>query len=285
MRFAITATDRYLGVFEAFLNAGWKPVKLFTAPVDNRMSHNKEVIKKAQTLEIPIQLSRLQDIDLEDLKNRGCEILIVASYQWRIGDWGRYLPYAVNFHPSPLPAGRGPYPLIKAVLDGWDHWGVTCHKLASKLDAGDILAQERFPLAGDECHESIDIKTRLAARKLAARVAARFEPLWHAASPQGEGSYWKLHSDADRMLDFNQPVADILRRIRAFGEHECVARVRDRVVFIRRAIGWQETHDLPPGGVTLNSTQRLVVTAGDGYIALLEWSVVGPDAQLGKTGR
>ena len=43
-RFAITATDRYLGVFKAFVEAGWAPVKLFTAPTDDRLFHNKATI-------------------------------------------------------------------------------------------------------------------------------------------------------------------------------------------------------------------------------------------------
>jgi len=59
MRFAITATDRYLNIMQAFLGRGWTPVKLFTTPVDQRVHRNKEVIELAQKLKVDVQLSRL----------------------------------------------------------------------------------------------------------------------------------------------------------------------------------------------------------------------------------
>jgi methionyl-tRNA formyltransferase len=285
MRFAITLTDRYLGIFDAFLNAGWEPVKLFTAPVDNRMYHNKASVERAQKLGIPIQLSRMSDEDLADMQRQRVDALIVASYQWKIGDWERYVPFAVNFHPSPLPVGRGPYPLIRAITDGFTEWGVTCHKLSEEFDKGDIIAQDRFALAPDECHESLDLKIQFASRRLAERVANNFEPLWHVATPQTEGSYWKLFTEAERTLDFNRPLADLLRQIRAFGEHECYATINDTKVYVRRAIGWQESHRFKPGHLVLSSTMRLVVAAADGLIGLLEWSVVAPDVPMGKIGR
>ena len=105
-RFAITATDRYLGVFKAFVEAGWQPVKLFTAPTGERISHNKATIAYARSLGLDIQLSPLDQAAMVDLQARDCELLVLASYQWRIGDWAPYLRYAINFHPSPLPRYR-----------------------------------------------------------------------------------------------------------------------------------------------------------------------------------
>ena len=126
MRFAITCVDRYIGVLDALLAAGWTPVKLFTVPLHSPLDSNRLVFEKARSLGIPAQVSRLEKDDLEDLARRGCQALIVASYDWRIGDWRPYLPHAVNFHPSPLPVGRGPYPAVRAILDGFENWGVSC---------------------------------------------------------------------------------------------------------------------------------------------------------------
>jgi hypothetical protein len=36
MRFAITATDRYFGVLEAFISSGWQPLKVFTSGLDDQ---------------------------------------------------------------------------------------------------------------------------------------------------------------------------------------------------------------------------------------------------------
>src|ERR1700677_239792 len=117
MRFAITATDRYIGVFQALIDRGWRPLKVYTTPVDGRLHHNTAVIELARKLGIDAQISRLSNDNLRELADRGCEALVVASYRWRIGDWRPYLRRAVNFHPSPLPRARGPYPAPVAILE------------------------------------------------------------------------------------------------------------------------------------------------------------------------
>src|ERR1039458_8991544 len=91
MRFAMTCTDRYIGVFETFMKIGWTPIKLFTVPVDNRIEHNSAVIARAKSLHIPVQMSRIEEADLEPLAQNDCDALFVAGYDWRIPDWPRHL--------------------------------------------------------------------------------------------------------------------------------------------------------------------------------------------------
>jgi len=103
MRFAITASDTSYSVFNAFLKAGWEPVKLFVFSTQGSLDSNHKVIELAESRKISVQLSRMTQVDLRELAERECEVLIVANYQWRIGNWRPYLKHAVNFHPSPLP--------------------------------------------------------------------------------------------------------------------------------------------------------------------------------------
>ena len=203
MRFAISAVDRYLGIFESFVKAGWQPLKLFTHPLRDAVFANQQaVIAYAEQNKAAIQLSPITEQDLQDLHSQGCDILIVASYDHKIPEWSTFLRYAINFHASPLPHGRGAYPVARAILDGWDHWGVTCHKLTAAFDEGDILKTVRFPLEADECHESLDLKIQMAAKTLAAYVAYQFAPLWEQAQPQENGSYWPKTKMMDRVIDF-----------------------------------------------------------------------------------
>jgi methionyl-tRNA formyltransferase len=283
VRFAITATDRYLGVFQAFVERGWQPLKLFTTPVDNRMHHHRAVIDYAARLKIDVQLTRLDEQSLRQLSEVGCEALVVASYQWRIGDWRPYLKYAVNFHPSPLPLGRGPYPLPGAILENLPAWGVSCHKLESDFDTGDVLRSELFPLAEDEDHDSLDLKMQLAARRLAANVATHFESDWHGAIAQSGGSYHSLWTQEERQLDFTQSVEQILRRVRAFGPIETLVVVSGALLFVRRAVGWRESHNLKPGQVVQVNQQTMIFAVADGYIGLTEWSLIDPAARAAAT--
>lgn len=258
MRFALTATDRYLGVLNAFLSEGWELIKLFTAPVDNRMHHHGAVIAVAAKMGVPIQLSRLTQDDLEALAWDGCDALVVASYQWRIPDWKSRLLYCINFHPAPLPEGGGPYPAVKALLDQQPTWGVSCHKVAHDFDAGDLLATD---------------------------VARNFREYWDQASPQDEGSYYKFWSEQDRTLDFTDSVQSILRKARAFGLFECLAMVNETTIFAKRVVGWEEEHFYTPGTLVHTGHLSLVVAAGDGFVGIVEWSLYSPDATTGSVRR
>jgi methionyl-tRNA formyltransferase len=233
-------------------------------------------------LGIPVQLSPIQEADFKDLARSGCDILVVASYNHRIGDWKSHFKYAVNFHPSPLPLGRGPYPIVKAIRDRYKFWGVTCHKLSPEFDAGDILACERFPLSCDESHESLDLKTQMAAKRLAANVAARFVALWDGAQPQLGGHYWKIWTDGDKTINFDESVDNILLQLRSFGAHETFAYVNGFKIRVRRAIGWNEPHFNIPGTTVHTYNATVVVAAKNGYIALIEWGLEGAPAQLSQ---
>jgi methionyl-tRNA formyltransferase len=285
MRFAVTATDRYLGIFQALVERGWTPLKVFTTPVDDRLHHNKAVIDFAQQLRLDVQISRLTPDNLRELADRGCDVLVVASYKWRIGDWRPHLKYAVNFHPSPLPYGRGPYPAPAPILEQAGTWAVACHKLEHEFDTGDVLKTCAFPMSAQDDHDSVDLKIQLAGRRLAVDIAEHFVDLWNAATPQSGGSYYPLWSDADRRLDFSRPVAAILRQVRAFGPIECIAQLNDATLYVRRAVGWIEPHGIPAGTVTYVNGLSLVVAAADGYIGLTEWSLIKADAMTGSLRR
>jgi methionyl-tRNA formyltransferase len=285
MRFAITATDRYLNVFRSFVERGWTPLKVFTGKVDNRLHRNSEVIDFARQLNADVQISRLTEANLRALAEAGCEALVVASYEWRIGDWSPYLKYAVNFHPAPLPRGRGPYPLPAAILEDAPTWGVSCHKVAPEFDSGDILKGIEFPLSPGEDHNSLDLRIQLVAQRLAADVADHFVEYWNVARPQGAGTYYPKWSEADRHLDFAQPVEQILRRVRAFGPIECIAHLNNTMLFVQRAVGWTEPHQLKPGTVVHVNSLAFVVAVADGYIGLTDWSLIAADAVIGTTRR
>ena len=285
MRFAITVTDRYIGVLESLLDRAWRPLKIFTTVVDNRLHRNTAVIELARRRNVEVQISRLSADNLRDLGQLGCEALIVASYRWRIGDWRPHLPRAVNFHPSPLPFGRGPYPLPAAILGQARSWAVTCHKVEHEFDAGDILASRDFPLGEHEDHDSLDLRVQLAARQLSADVAEHFEAYWQGARAQGSGTCFPSWTARERALDFSRTVAELLRQVRAFGPLECIARLNNTDFFVRRAVGWNESHRVPVGTVTYINSLAMVVAAADGFIGLTEWSLIDQDRVTGTIRR
>lgn len=274
MKFAIATSDYYLGLFDAFVAAGWTPVRLFAFKSDDEFCAWQATALYAEQLGIETQFTKITVNDLAELREQGCEALIIASYPWRVPEWRPYLSFAVNFHCSPLPLARGPYPIIRAITENWDSWAVTCHQVTQEFDQGDILDTESFKLQHDECHESLFFKVRMAANRLAARVACNLPRLWANAVPQKEGSYWGLPTPRERTLDFSRTTDQLLRLVRAFGKNGSFACIDNKLIRFQQAVGWVEEHDNCPGTVVDRFNQSVVVAASDGYIGIIDFKVV-----------
>jgi methionyl-tRNA formyltransferase len=284
MRFAFAGIDFLGDVFQALVDEGWEPVKLFTRPCDSLYDFNDVTVGLARSLRLPIQSSRIRPSDLVDLKQLGCDALVVAGYPWLIKDWETQLPYGINFHPSPLPIARGPYPLFQAILDEWKEWGMTAHALAPAFDTGAIVAQERFALSPVETHDTLLAKCQMAAKNLATVLAADLPRLWAEAQPQSGGSYWPRITERRRTLDWMKDVDAILRTVRAFGSIESIAQVSGKRVYLWEASGWTEAHRYRPGTLVHKHRRHLVMAARDGFVQLTGWSTL-PSERARDTGR
>lgn len=277
MRFAIATIDRYQIVLDAFVEAGWEPVKIFST---NRLSprdSNTALLSRAERLGVPIQLSRIQPNDLTDLARAGCIALVVAGHPWRVPDWRTQLPYAINFHPSLLPDARGPYPLCRAIREQRREWGVSCHQIEPDFDTGAVLAQSRFDMHPEETHETLDLKVQLSIAPLAMQVARQLPTLWTHATPQRGGDYWPFDIESDRTIDFSQSIDAIMLTVRARGLLECVAPLGEGTIYVSRAHAWRQSHGFAPGTIVHRHGEQLVVAASDGLVAILEWSPLSPE--------
>lgn len=281
MRFAFAGIDFLGDVFETLIAKGWRPVKLFSRPCDSIYDFNDVTIARARALKIPLQMNRIGPSDLAGLKALGCDALVVAGYPWLVKGWEQHVPYALNFHPSPLPLGRGPYPLFKAILDGVPEWGVTAHALEPAFDTGPILAQKRFSLSPWETHDTLLAKCQIAAKEIAGRLADDLPRLWDEARPQGPGTYWPRITQPERTVDWTGNVEDALRTIRAFGSIEAFAQVDSRYLYVWEATGWEEPHSHRPGTLVHRHRKHMVVAAKDGFVQITGWSPYAPGPARG----
>lgn len=96
---------------------------------------------------IPVfQPEKLRDgTALTILKELAPELIVVAAYGRILPDDILALPPkgCINVHSSLLPKYRGSAPINWAILNGEQETGVTIMHMASELDAGDIILQER----------------------------------------------------------------------------------------------------------------------------------------------
>ncbi len=102
---------------------------------------------------------------------------------------------AVNYHDGPLPRYAGLHAATWAILAGETAHGITWHRMAARVDAGDVLLQRHFPIAPDDtawtlssrCTEAAiesfpELVDGLAAGRLAARAQDAAARTWFAAA-------------------------------------------------------------------------------------------------------
>jgi len=135
---------------------------------------------------------------------------------------------AYNMHGSLLPKYRGRAPVNWAVLHGERHTGATLHAMATKPDAGDIVAQQRVPILPDDTARDVFDKVTVAAEiclddVLPALLTGTVTP---RANDLALGSYFGGREPDDGRIDWAQSAAAIHDLVRAVAPPYPGARTR-----------------------------------------------------------
>lgn len=136
----------------------------------------------------------------------------------------------VGFHPTLLPYGRGPAPLINTLLLGLPRSGVSLYHVTPGLDEGDIIGQVEFPVAPTDHAEDLYAKAIDAGRQ----AIRRWFPLVISGNaprvPQDPSSAFVFPKPtlADNQFDFRKDSLETIdRKVRAFSKPYRGAFVRE----------------------------------------------------------
>ncbi len=140
-------------ILKSLLKAGYEIPLVITSP--DKPVGRKQILTpsavKSFALENGLKVitpEKLGEDTLEEIKLSGADLGIVVAY-------GHIIPQKVidslpkgflNIHYSVLPEFRGASPVEQSILSGQKETGVTIQKLVFKLDAGPIVAVEKFLL-------------------------------------------------------------------------------------------------------------------------------------------
>ena len=231
-------------------------------------------------------LKLLQPEDTRDpafasqLRSLKADVLLVASY-------GEILRQellalcprgALNVHASLLPRHRGASPIQAASLAGDAETGVSVQRMVLRLDAGDVLLEERTPIGADET--AGELLARLA--QLGAEAAVRAHDLLESGTarfvPQDESRASvarKIHKQQGR-IDWGRAAVDIERLVRALnpwplarcsdGHGEDLAVLRARVVAGKAGA---------EPGTLLDTSAGVRIACGSGALELLRVKPAG----------
>ena len=148
------------------------------------------------------------------------DLIVVVAY-------GQYIPArvinlaphkAINVHPSLLPKYRGSAPIQWAIANGDELTGVSIIDVAQKMDAGDILRQETYPVGSDDTSLTLHNKLAVFGAELLLKAIDDIRNGTACRTPQDEAKAVEIRKLAkeDGKIDWTQPAAIIRNRIRAF---------------------------------------------------------------------
>jgi methionyl-tRNA formyltransferase len=178
-----------------------------------------------------------------------------------------------NVHPSLLPAYRGATPIQTALLNGDKETGVTIMLMDAGMDTGDIVLQERTPIADDERYG--ELHERLAA--FGAQALSHALDLARSGHvphrPQtGKPVLTRPIRKEDLTVDWSWPAKRIVDAVRAYAPAPAAraSLAGIPVKLLRAHEGTASIAPLAPGEIAGVSGDALAVRCADGTVDVVE---------------
>ncbi|GKW14191.1 bifunctional polymyxin resistance protein ArnA [Pectobacterium carotovorum subsp. carotovorum] len=261
---------------EALKLAGYEIQAVFThsdAPGENHFYAS--VAKVAAEMDVSVFAP--EDINHPLWVNRIRELApdVIFSFYYRtlLSDDILQLPAfgAFNLHGSLLPRYRGRAPVNWVLVNGETQTGVTLHKMVSRADAGDIVAQAVVAIDEEDTALTLHGKCRTAAAALLAQQLPLIRSREITLTPQDENraSYFGRRAAADGLIDWHKSAREINNLIRAVTEPYpgAFTFLGERKVTIWRARVAKDKSGGEPGAII--STSPLVVSCGEDALEIV----------------
>jgi len=125
-------------------------------------------INKWHELGLPVHEINIINEEEGLLRSLAPDLIIMCGWRQIVGKEILALPTQgfVGFHPTLLPRGRGPAPLINSILQGFTESGLTMFYVTEGLDNGDLIGQEKFVINDNDHVADVYEKVIIAGRKL-----------------------------------------------------------------------------------------------------------------------
>ena len=200
MKVVYFGSDVFLSCFEYFVEKH-QVLALYTYHNDEDYFTEYAIVRRAGELGIPVHYEAISPEEIRRyFTEEGCELFFIAEYD-RILTLPEELPAfrGINTHSSLLPQGRSYYPIEGAMERELSCTGVTMHKVAQRLDGGDVLAQHTIDITADT--DSIDVYLQSAAWARDGRGAPRAPRRPMGGRPAAGGKASLLEASRVRAAD------------------------------------------------------------------------------------
>ncbi len=155
---------------------------------------------------------------IELIKKYKPDLFITASFSQFLKTPFLQLAPTINVHPSLLPKYRGATPIQSAIINGEKETGVSVLKTVLKMDAGDILLQQKTEILPNETSEELANRLWKIGQNLIIEAVNLIESGNASFTPQDENKVTICHTfkKEQAKLDFNKLATTLKNEILGF---------------------------------------------------------------------
>lgn len=225
---------------------------------------------------------------IQSLRDWKADLQIVVAFRmlpevvWNMPRLGTF-----NLHASLLPQYRGAAPINWAVINGDTETGITTFFLKHEIDTGEVIRQQRVPIADTDNVEVVYDKLMMLGGKLVVETVDdilndRVKPM-----PQEEMAVAgelrpapKIFKETCR-IDWNRPVKKIYDFVRGLSPYpgawtELISPEGETVVLkIFESEKNVEKHGLIPGTIVTDGKKTIKIAVPDGFLSILSLQLPG----------
>lgn len=278
--------DFAVNTLKAIIEAGHEVIGVVTQP-DKVKGRGAKIsyppVKEAAleydlTVYQPVKVREPEFLQL--IANLKPEVIVVAAF-------GQILPKelldippygCINVHASLLPKYRGAAPIQAAILEGEEETGITIMHMDVKLDTGDMILQEKIPIAKDETGGSLHDKLAVLGAELLVKALEKLEDGSAERIPQDDSkaSYVKMMDKELGNIDFTMPALKIERMIRGLNPWpSAYTRINGKTLKLWKAEVMETSSDAKPGEVIEVTKDKIVVMTGKDALIIHELQLEG----------
>ena len=239
---------------------------------------DNEVKEEALRLGLPLfEITSFKDETAPQIAELKPDLLVVASFGLIIPRWFLDAPSvgAVNVHPSLLPRYRGPAPMQWAIWNGEKETGITFITMSERMDAGNIIYQERVAVEPHEDAHGLSERLSLRVAELLPNTVKQIELRGleeGRVQKEEEATYTPMITKEMGKIDWESGAAEIDRQVKALVEWPTAYTTLDGKllkIFETRADG-PGVEDTDGGLIVDAGTEGIRVSTSNGLVTLKE---------------
>ena len=257
---------------------------IFLTTAHNSLSQRAfvELVDRGHTVVVVIASS--EEVMLEAVEREHPDLIVAPMLKKVIpaSIWQHYT--CIIIHPG-IKGDRGPSSLDWAILSAREEWGVTLLQAGAEMDAGDIWASRPFSMRAASKSHLYRHEVAEAAIQGLLETIAKFESKTYVTEPLDysredvKGRLQASMKQADRAIDWSEPSAAILRKIRCA---DSFPGVLDTMLGMKCYLYGAHAEDAlggEPGEIIAKRNGAICRATGDGAIWITHLKQKGTDGQ------